>query len=91
MREASQNAESFVTEDVARKYEEDRYLAMYAYAEGRSSKVGFLGVPEDGLSNVDFFLHFSDGCEFNTERLRVAEVDGKLKVVQATLSSSGSC
>jgi hypothetical protein len=92
MREAgSPNAESFVTEEIARKYEEDRYLSMYEYAEGRSSEVGFTGVPEDGLSNVDFFLNFSDGCKFNTERLRVDHVGSALKVVQATLSSGGSC
>ncbi|MGH2691383.1 MAG: hypothetical protein ACRDHM_02660 [Actinomycetota bacterium] len=91
MREAgSSSAESFVTEQIARKYEEDRYLSMYEYAEGRSSRVGFIGIPEDGIANVDFFLHFSDGSEFNTEALRVAKIDGELKVVQATLSSGGS-
>ncbi|MGH2710328.1 MAG: hypothetical protein ACRDH9_03875 [Actinomycetota bacterium] len=92
MREAgSASAESFVTAEVARKYEEDRYLSMYEYAKDRESNVGFIGIPEDGLSNVDFFLHFSDGCESNTELLRVAEIDGELKVVRATLSSGASC
>jgi hypothetical protein len=76
------SAERFMTEDVARYYAEDKEARLYGgYTSGHGVRVGL------GETEAEFFLHFFQQQDAWTERIRVEEVDGKLKVVEAFLSA----
>lgn len=86
----SPNTDRFVTEEVARAYEEGRQdLSMYDYSRGGTYRVWVTserGIPRDGESGVEFQLTFRDmESDFYSELLRVVESRGQLKIVEASL------
>jgi hypothetical protein len=86
--------DSLMTDEVARYYAEDRYASLYEYAVGTVHDVRVTdarGVPRSGAGGWEFYLVFSSTVhDFNSELVRVDEVDGKLKIVEAELVMSGS-
>jgi hypothetical protein len=89
----SERAFTFVTGEVHRAYEDGEVgLSMYGYAEHRPFEVGLVIRATERFDPElpkEFYLTFySDpGDQSYTERVRVDEVVGELKVVEALVSS----
>jgi hypothetical protein len=91
----SSRAYEYVTEEVARAYREGPSLAMYEYAARRPYDVGIAhsgDVPENGEPGMEFSLTYYGDTkdDVHYEVLRVEQVDGEPKIVEASLVTVGS-
>lgn len=86
--EGSPVAKDFLTQAAARYYEEDDTASLFEYATGNTYDVGVTeagGIPRNGKPGFEFDLTFYETvADYASERVRVYEVAGDLKIVEVS-------